>query len=84
LHNITCTQIDIGEGFVDIDFLSFLTSAHLGNANSAMTGNFDAGTLQPDGRLISEPRMNVQHVADTVVHIAGLPNDVTMLEVNIM
>lgn len=31
-----------------------------------------------------EPCMDVQHVADTIVHIAGLPNDVTMLVVNIM
>ncbi|EKM79350.1 hypothetical protein AGABI1DRAFT_120758 [Agaricus bisporus var. burnettii JB137-S8] len=60
------------------------TQIDIGNAESAMTGKFDAGALQPDGRLIPEPRMNVQHVANTVVHIASLPNDVTMLEVNII
>ncbi|KAF9454813.1 NAD(P)-binding protein [Macrolepiota fuliginosa MF-IS2] len=65
-HNITCTQIDIG------------------NASSVLTSGFGGGALQPDGRMLPEPCMDVQHVADTIVYIANLPNDVTMLEVNIM
>lgn len=29
--------------------------------------------MQADGRLREEPTMDVQHVADAVVHMAGLP-----------
>lgn len=44
----------------------------------------DEGATQADGNVIKEPTIDVQHVADTVVHIAGLPPSVTMLQVNIM
>lgn len=34
--------------------------------------------------MVPEPTFDVQHVADAIVHIASLPNDVTVLEFNIM
>ena len=34
----------------------------------------DVGALQVDGRMASEPTMDVQHVASTIVHIASMPN----------
>lgn len=43
-----------------------------------------AGALQVDGRIASEPTMDVEYVASTIVHIASMPPDVAMLEVNIM
>lgn len=49
-----------------------------------MGGRHDLGALQPDGRIIQEGVLNVQHVASTIVHIANLPPDVTVLHVNIM
>jgi len=60
------------------------TQIDIGNATSALTSGFEAGTLQADGRVLPEPTIDAQHVADTVVHIANLPNDVTILEVIIM
>jgi hypothetical protein len=42
------------------------------------------GALQPDGRIQPESVMDVKHVADTIVHIAGLPNDVQVLQTTIM
>ncbi|GLB38505.1 putative alcohol dehydrogenase (NAD) activity [Lyophyllum shimeji] len=65
-HNITCTQIDIG------------------NAHTKMAAGHVEGALQPDGRMVAEPTMDVMHVADSIVHIANLPNDVTVLEYKIM
>ncbi|KAF9011493.1 short-chain dehydrogenase/reductase SDR [Hymenopellis radicata] len=65
-HNITCTQIDIG------------------NARTELAARLSKGTLQADGRTLPEAMIDVQHVADTIVHIASLPNEVTLLEVNIM
>jgi hypothetical protein len=40
--------------------------------------------LQPDGSTSQEPTFDVQHVARVVVHIASLPLEVTVLEMNIM
>ncbi|KAJ7594977.1 hypothetical protein C8J56DRAFT_1044692 [Mycena floridula] len=65
-HNITCTQIDIG------------------NALTAMSANNSKAALQPNGSYVAEATMDAKHVADTVVHIAGLPNEVMVLTINIM
>lgn len=56
----------------------------LGNAHTDLAAGHIQGALQPDGRMVPEPTFDVQHVADAIVHIAGLPNDVTVLEFNIM
>lgn len=49
-----------------------------------MAAGHTIATLQPDGRMLPEPTMSVEHVASTIVHIASMPPDVGMLEVNIM
>ncbi|HEX4635017.1 MAG TPA: SDR family oxidoreductase [Rhizomicrobium sp.] len=53
---------DITAGQVDI-----------GNAATDMTQRMTQGVLQPDGRLMVEPRMDVNHVAQAVAYMAGLP-----------
>jgi NAD(P)-dependent dehydrogenase (short-subunit alcohol dehydrogenase family) len=45
----------------------------IGNAATRMTAGIAAGSLQADGRTAAEPTMDVEHVASTVVHMAGLP-----------
>ena len=45
----------------------------IGNAATEMTDRIEKGVMQADGTLKVEPRMDVQHVADTVVYIANLP-----------
>ena len=45
----------------------------IGNAATEMTERMTQGVLQPNGELVPEPRMDVRHVADAVVHMAGLP-----------
>jgi len=45
----------------------------IGNAATEMTERMAAGTLQADGRLMTEPRMDVADVARTVAHMAALP-----------
>lgn len=39
---------------------------------------------QADGSIGSEPTFDVQHVARSIVHIASLPLDVTVLEMTVM
>src|ERR1700751_3154321 len=42
----------------------------IGNAATHMTSRMDAGTLQPDGNMRPEPRMDVENVADAVVFMS--------------
>jgi len=60
------------------------TQIDIGNARTEMSAQNSAGTLQPNGTLMQEDSFDVKHVADTIVHIAGLPNDVTVLDIKIM
>lgn len=45
----------------------------IGNAATRMTAGIAAGSLQAGGDVAPEPTMDVEHVASTVVHMAGLP-----------
>ncbi len=45
----------------------------IGNAATEMTERMAAGILQANGQTMVEPRMDVQHVADAIVHMAALP-----------
>jgi NAD(P)-dependent dehydrogenase (short-subunit alcohol dehydrogenase family) len=45
----------------------------IGNAATEMTERMKNGIQQADGRIAVEPRMDVEHVAQAVVFMAGLP-----------
>jgi NAD(P)-dependent dehydrogenase (short-subunit alcohol dehydrogenase family) len=45
----------------------------IGNAATEMTQRMTQGVLQADGKLAVEPRMDVNHVAQAVAYMAGLP-----------
>jgi NAD(P)-dependent dehydrogenase (short-subunit alcohol dehydrogenase family) len=56
----------------------------IGNAASDMTSRMVSGVPQADGSSRAEPRMDMQHVADAVVHMASLPLDVNVQFMTIM
>ncbi len=56
----------------------------IGNAATEMTERMASGVLQPNGEIKVEPRMDVRHVADALVHMASLPLEANMLFVNVM
>ena len=56
----------------------------IGNAATEMTQRMSSGALQPDGSTIPEARMDVSHVAETIVHIANLPLDTNVLSTTII
>ncbi len=56
----------------------------IGNAATEMTERMTQGVPQPNGTMMVEPRMNVQHVADTLVHMANLPLDANVQFVTLM
>jgi NAD(P)-dependent dehydrogenase (short-subunit alcohol dehydrogenase family) len=45
----------------------------IGNAETPMTARMPEGTLQADGGIRPEPRLDVSHVADAVLYMANLP-----------
>jgi NAD(P)-dependent dehydrogenase (short-subunit alcohol dehydrogenase family) len=64
---------DIAVGQIDI-----------GNAATDMTERMTQGVLQPNGQVAVEPRMDVQHVANAVLHMASLPLDTNVLFMTVM
>ena len=60
-----------------------LTAFSPGGAHTTMSPP-PQGALQPDGRRIPEAVFDAKHVGETIVHIASLPLDVTVLTFNIM
>ncbi len=66
-------QYDIACGQIDI-----------GNAETERTARMKDGVLQAHGIVAPEPRMDVEHVARAVVHMASLPLDVNVQFLTIM
>ncbi|MFC6880910.1 MULTISPECIES: SDR family oxidoreductase [Actinomadura] len=56
----------------------------IGNAATDMTTAFGSGTLQADGSVKAEPVMDVRHVVDAVVYMAGLPLDANVQFLTVM
>jgi NAD(P)-dependent dehydrogenase (short-subunit alcohol dehydrogenase family) len=66
-------KYDIAVGQIDI-----------GNAATEMTERMANGVIQPDGSMRVEPRMDVDHVAQSVLHMAGLPLESNVLFMTVM
>jgi NADP-dependent 3-hydroxy acid dehydrogenase YdfG len=45
----------------------------IGNAATDMTERMTRGVPQANGEMMVEPRMDVEHVANAIVHMAALP-----------
>jgi NAD(P)-dependent dehydrogenase (short-subunit alcohol dehydrogenase family) len=56
----------------------------IGNAATEMTERMTRGVLQPNGQTVVEPRMDVQLVANAVVHMASLPLEANVQFMTIM
>jgi NAD(P)-dependent dehydrogenase (short-subunit alcohol dehydrogenase family) len=56
----------------------------IGNAATPMTERMTNGVLQPDGRMMPEPRMDPVHVGNAVVYMANLPLDTNVLFMTVM
>jgi NAD(P)-dependent dehydrogenase (short-subunit alcohol dehydrogenase family) len=56
----------------------------VGNALTELSERMTRGVLQANGSVAPEPMMDVQHVADAVRHIAGLPLAANVLNMTLM
>ncbi len=57
---------------------------NIGNAASEMTADFSKGLPQADGSNKPEPTIDVNHVANAIVHMASLPLDANVQFMTIM
>ena len=64
---------DIAVGQIDI-----------GNAATEMTERMTKGVMQANGEMAIEPRMDVKHVANSIVYMAGLPLDANVQFLTVM
>ena len=56
----------------------------IGNAQTVMMSTIERGALQPDGETRPEPTMDVKHVADAVLYMAGLPLEANVQFMTVM
>ncbi|MGH9722907.1 MAG: SDR family oxidoreductase [Bryobacteraceae bacterium] len=56
----------------------------IGNAATEMTDRITQGVMQANGAKMVEPRMDVRHVAETIVYIANLPLDANVQFMTLM
>jgi NAD(P)-dependent dehydrogenase (short-subunit alcohol dehydrogenase family) len=56
----------------------------IGNAITPMTERMNQGVPQASGAIMVEARMDVSHVADAVLYMAGLPLDVNVPFITVM
>ncbi|KAG8701886.1 hypothetical protein FRC08_003842 [Ceratobasidium sp. 394] len=67
------------------DYNIACTQIDIGNAYTQMVSRHGSeGSLQPNGQKVVEASIDVQHVADAILHIVNLPLEVTVLSMNIM
>lgn len=56
----------------------------IGNAATEMTQRMNVGVMQANGTIQPEPRMDVQHVVDAVLYMAGLPLEANVQFLTVM
>jgi NAD(P)-dependent dehydrogenase (short-subunit alcohol dehydrogenase family) len=66
-------KYDIGCGQIDI-----------GNAATPMTARFATGTLQANGEMAIEPRLDVDHVVKALLYMASLPLEANVQFMTVM
>ena len=56
----------------------------IGNAGTDMTSKMSAGVPQANGTMAPEPTMDVRHIAEAVIYMAGLPLDANVQFMTVM
>ena len=56
----------------------------IGNAETELTGTIKTGILQPNGSILAEATMDLDHVAQAVVYMASLPLDTNVQFITVM
>jgi NAD(P)-dependent dehydrogenase (short-subunit alcohol dehydrogenase family) len=56
----------------------------IGNAGKEMSGEPGSASLQPNGQMVVEPRMDAKHIGEAVVYMASLPLDANVQFMTVM
>ena len=56
----------------------------IGNAETALTGRMKKGVLQANGSVAVEPTIDVKHIVDAFLYMAGLPLDANVATLTVM
>jgi NAD(P)-dependent dehydrogenase (short-subunit alcohol dehydrogenase family) len=56
----------------------------IGNARTEMTATYAGGALQPNGQILVEPLLDVEHVVKAVLYMASLPLDANVPFMTVM
>ena len=56
----------------------------IGNADTEMAEKMKKGILQPNGSIMIEPAIGIEHIADAVLYMAKLPLDVNVPFITVM
>jgi NAD(P)-dependent dehydrogenase (short-subunit alcohol dehydrogenase family) len=56
----------------------------IGNAGKEMTGKPGSASMQADGEMMVEPRMDAKHIGEAVVYMASLPLDANVQFMTVM
>ena len=56
----------------------------IGNADSPMAGKMKHGVPQADGTIAIEPTIDVRHIVDAVLYMAGLPLEANVPTITVM
>ena len=56
----------------------------IGNAATPLTARMKRGVLQADGSVAAEPTIDVRHVADALLYMAGLPLEANVPSITVM
>jgi NAD(P)-dependent dehydrogenase (short-subunit alcohol dehydrogenase family) len=56
----------------------------IGNAATSMAAGHHVGALQPNGEMASEPLLDLSHVVEAVLYMAGLPLDANVPFLTVM
>lgn len=56
----------------------------IGNASTELTAQMKEGVIQADGKISAEDTIDVKHVTDALLYMAGLPLDANVLTLTVM
>ena len=56
----------------------------IGNADTPLTGRMKKGVPQANGTIAAEPTIDVKHIANAVLYMAGLPLDANVFTMTVM
>ena len=82
--NLKGLSVELIEADVAAPFDIACGQIDIGNADSPMAGKMKHGVPQADGTIAIEPTIDVRHIVDAVLYMAGLPLEANVPTITVM